>query len=362
MNKILVLLHGVSGSGKSTLAKQLAEENSGVIFSTDNHFMVDGEYRFNVSKLSENHKKTFNQVREAMENSQPYILLDNTNLNGFECIQYRELAHSLEYEIKVVEPETEWKTNVDELAIRNTHGLTKSKIKDQLNNFAPIEVFCENILRNFFPDINFWINVTKSFRLKYFKHYFLSDYMEQTLQSPVHHPEGNVLNHTQLVFERLPSVWGLRSKEYDLSEDKHTYFNLKAACFLHDSGKVVTTWKRNGSENFSHYRHEYYSSKITEKVLNFKEVEKSDFYNLTGLSFNVKFISDLCLHHMLYCQLSSSGSISSSLKKWKEKYGITSEFFKYLLVLMECDTLGRGNTSGYDPEIFSNLWKEFNGN
>lgn len=55
MDKRLIIMRGISGSGKSTLAKELAGKN-GLIFSTDEFFMNNGEYVFDVAKLHWAHK------------------------------------------------------------------------------------------------------------------------------------------------------------------------------------------------------------------------------------------------------------------------------------------------------------------
>lgn len=363
IKKIFTIIRHVSGSGKSTLAKQLAEENSGTIFSTDTHFIVDGEYKFDISKLNENHKKTFLQVKKAMSNSQPYIILDNTNLNGFECIQYKELCDKYQYIIQIESPYTPWNNNPEELHKKNIHGLSKSKIVDQLNNFAPEEVFIENMRTNLNHCILDWVgNLDFSEKLPVFTwrklrvHY--NDVMSRMLltpQSPIHHPEGTVGEHTKLVLKQLPIIWELRKEEYGL-EDMQEYFTLLLSCYLHDSGKIFTTWKRN-SENYSHYRHEFYSSRIANKAFDFLEEDKLMFYKETGFIFEKELISELCLHHMFYCRYKNG----AKLEKFVNKYNININFFKLLLILTECDTTGRGDISNYTPSDFSILWKEFNG-
>ena len=52
MDKKLVILVGLPGSGKSTKAKELAG-TEGIILSTDEFFMKDGEYQFDFTKCSD---------------------------------------------------------------------------------------------------------------------------------------------------------------------------------------------------------------------------------------------------------------------------------------------------------------------
>ena len=61
----LILIRGVSGAGKSTIGK-LFESDETVILSTDDMFMVDGEYVFDLSKLDEYHNAIINKVKDLM--------------------------------------------------------------------------------------------------------------------------------------------------------------------------------------------------------------------------------------------------------------------------------------------------------
>jgi adenylate kinase family enzyme len=47
-------MRGLPGSGKSTKAKKIAG-NFGVIFSTDDFFMVNGKYTYNPQMIGEYH-------------------------------------------------------------------------------------------------------------------------------------------------------------------------------------------------------------------------------------------------------------------------------------------------------------------
>lgn len=79
MKKILIL-RGTSSSGKSTFAKFIASlDPSAVICCADDYFYVDGEYRFDVSKLRAAHffcKETF---LDAIDKEAKTIIVANTN-------------------------------------------------------------------------------------------------------------------------------------------------------------------------------------------------------------------------------------------------------------------------------------------
>lgn len=99
--KELILLRGVSGSGKSTLAKQYA--GRGVVFSTDDFFMKDGKYQFDPSKIGINHQLNQKRTEDAMIKGISPIIIDNTNLQGWEMKPYVELADKYEYNVKILE-------------------------------------------------------------------------------------------------------------------------------------------------------------------------------------------------------------------------------------------------------------------
>lgn len=134
MNKRLIIMRGVSGSGKSTLAAQLAGDE-GVIFSTDNYFMEDGEYRFNPKKLGAAHQWNQTHAREAMKQGHPLVIIDNTNTQAWEVRPYCEAAQEHGYTVEFHEPTTSWARDPVELAKRNTHGVPLEAIKRMLDRF-----------------------------------------------------------------------------------------------------------------------------------------------------------------------------------------------------------------------------------
>lgn len=104
--KKLILMRGVSGSGKSTLAKQLAEQSSNhVIYSTDDFFMVDGQYKFDPKKIRVNHQRNQDRTYKAMKDGVELVIVDNTNTQAWEMKPYVEAAIKLGYEVEIRQPD-----------------------------------------------------------------------------------------------------------------------------------------------------------------------------------------------------------------------------------------------------------------
>ena len=64
--KELVLMRGLPGSGKSTKAKKIAGQ-IGVVFSTDDFFMVNGQYKYDPKMIGEYHQKNQKRTVQAMQ-------------------------------------------------------------------------------------------------------------------------------------------------------------------------------------------------------------------------------------------------------------------------------------------------------
>jgi predicted kinase len=100
--KNLYLLRGIPGAGKSTLAKQLG----GSHFETDTFFMVEGEYKFDPTKLRKAHEWCQSQIELAMINNHVTTGLDNSDIvvsntftQAWEMDAYNELAKQYGYRV-----------------------------------------------------------------------------------------------------------------------------------------------------------------------------------------------------------------------------------------------------------------------
>ncbi|CAL9700248.1 unnamed protein product [Knipowitschia caucasica] len=134
--KVLVLLRGLPGSGKSTLARALLEHNrGGVILSTDDYFIVNGEYKFDLSVLGEAHDWNHDRARLAFEKGANPIIIDNTNMCGWEMRPYVVQALKHDYKVYFREPDTWWKYKPRELERRTKHGVPLERIKHMLSGY-----------------------------------------------------------------------------------------------------------------------------------------------------------------------------------------------------------------------------------
>ncbi|XP_028260788.1 NEDD4-binding protein 2 isoform X2 [Parambassis ranga] len=134
--KLLVLLRGAPGSGKSTMARALLEHNpGGVILSTDDYFIRNGQYLFDPTVLGEAHEWNHKRAKEAFERGTNPIIIDNTNMQGWEMKPYVAQALKHGYKVLFREPDTWWKNKARELGRRSTHNIPVEKIRRMLDGY-----------------------------------------------------------------------------------------------------------------------------------------------------------------------------------------------------------------------------------
>jgi predicted kinase len=115
----LILVRGVSGSGKSTFAKKLASELGVSVFESDEFFIVEGEYRFDPSKLGWAHKSNQRRTLKALEDGKT-VIVANTLTTLKEIREYTSMAESLGIPVSVYRSEGRF---------QNTHGVPAEKVQ-----------------------------------------------------------------------------------------------------------------------------------------------------------------------------------------------------------------------------------------
>jgi len=144
----LIIMRGLPGSGKSTTAQEMAGE-TGIVLSTDDYFMVEGEYQFDPEKLGVAHKWNQERAKQQMALGKNPVIIDNTNVQPWEARPYVQMADEMGYDIQIVEPSSPWWTEkfkegmspeemedlTDVLDQRNTHGVPRDIIRNKIENW-----------------------------------------------------------------------------------------------------------------------------------------------------------------------------------------------------------------------------------
>lgn len=94
----VTVLRGISGSGKSTWASQ----QDAAVFSTDAYFVVDGEIRYDPTRLKEFHGNNLRAFIAALQRREPWVIVDNTNINAWEYSPYILAGEAFGYETELI--------------------------------------------------------------------------------------------------------------------------------------------------------------------------------------------------------------------------------------------------------------------
>jgi predicted kinase len=109
--KTLIILRGIPGSGKSTVAEFLSEDGKYPVCTTDDFFMKDGVYNFNISQIGIAHKVCQEKAQKMMESGHEKVFIANTNTTQKELNTYINMANDNGYRVM-------------SLIVENRHGNT----------------------------------------------------------------------------------------------------------------------------------------------------------------------------------------------------------------------------------------------
>lgn len=158
------------------------------------------------------------------------------------------------------------------------------------------------------------------------------------IQSPIHHPEGDVFNHTMMVIDEAAKL-----------KDKATNplaFMYSALC--HDFGKVLTTRTKEDGKIIS-YNHERAGLKLVRKFLDrISKKEDDEFRN---------YVLNMTEFHMQPNQLANQNSKLKSTRKLFSRSICPED----LVLLAKADALGRTISQDYSIKeaYLKNALKDF---
>jgi len=121
MSKLLVLMRGLPGSGKSYYARTTFPDAT--ILSTDEYFMVGGEYCFDPQKLGHAHGWNQWRAKKALEAGHETIVIDNTHTQLWEMDAYKQLAKENGYTVEIHQSTAEWRNDPVACHEKQTHGV-----------------------------------------------------------------------------------------------------------------------------------------------------------------------------------------------------------------------------------------------
>lgn len=126
-DRLVLVLRGVPGAGKSTLTRWLRAfaKHDGVerfdVFSADQYFTdVEGNYKFDVTKLSDAHSTCLRRfVGRTGLASHGVVVVDNTATTNEEAAPYMAVGHAFGWRTRLVTVEADTRA----AARRNIHGV-----------------------------------------------------------------------------------------------------------------------------------------------------------------------------------------------------------------------------------------------
>lgn len=131
--KKLYIVRGLPGSGKSTFAEALVGSDF-LVCEADKYFIVDGEYKFDGTKIKQAHEWCKNRVetymKDSLVNDQFYreIAVSNTFTQEWEMESYYKLAEQYGYMVFSIIVENRH-------GGVNQHGVPADKLEQMKNRF-----------------------------------------------------------------------------------------------------------------------------------------------------------------------------------------------------------------------------------
>ncbi|WP_236845648.1 AAA family ATPase [Campylobacter devanensis] len=151
--KTIIINRAVPGSGKTTITNciinTLKEHNISVaLHSTDEYFIKDNRYIFDVSKLQEFHAQNLAEFQKSIKNKIDVIICDNTNLAPWQSEPYTTLARQNGYQIvfitldpREIEKHVKAQQITDEKP--DAHGVDEKVLKEMIDEYCLFDILLD---------------------------------------------------------------------------------------------------------------------------------------------------------------------------------------------------------------------------
>ncbi|MBL8311338.1 MAG: AAA family ATPase [Burkholderiales bacterium] len=116
-----VLLRGLPGSGKSTLARQLSADHGFRHLEADQHFVVEGVYRFDPARVADAHAVVVRDALSALQLGEQ-VVVANTHVRLWEMAAIVGAARLAGKRLCIVECAGEW-ANVHAVPLAAMHRM-----------------------------------------------------------------------------------------------------------------------------------------------------------------------------------------------------------------------------------------------
>lgn len=158
------------------------------------------------------------------------------------------------------------------------------------------------------------------------------------IQSPIHHPEGDVFNHTMMVLDEAAK----------LKDKAKNPLGFMYSALCHDFGKVLTTTTKEDGKIIS-YNHERAGLKLVRKFLNRTTKKEDDKLR--------DYVLNMTELHMQPNQLANQNSKLKSTRKLFNKSICPHD----LVLLAKADALGRSVNQDYSfkEDYLKNALEDF---
>ena len=177
VKKTVIINRAAPGSGKTTITKNIVnclslKNISTSIHSTDDFFMIDGKYVFDINNLNAYHKKNLFDFEESLNNVVDVVICDNINIAPWHTKPYSDKARKYGYKIILITfTPRELKKHIESQKVTkekpDAHNVPEEELKRFILEYYIYDPLVdERNVRNSFLHKNYMWNEKKNIRQK----------------------------------------------------------------------------------------------------------------------------------------------------------------------------------------------------